>query len=268
MSDIYQLCLESSYCEDLKAALSVSDVATRYGGDDFDLDQQRLKKTPIRLHGNPPDLLGESARTGPGQDAWNAIQLHRWMPEMTAVQAVDPRVWAYLTHSLYFQYSKKRWGIEGGKDPAKHIKNRWFLRGGRQGLLSNSIARLWWAAELTFAPWVRDRVYFAPLVDKYSDDYIFTRRLFSHQNMFQGLVARHFGGSLRIRICMLEAFERHAAKHSNLSALSEMVELKLNLICSYRVLSALPFRTLVVVMETQLQRAMEELQQRGTATKS
>lgn len=256
MPDPHQLCLETSYLEDLKRSLDVVDINEVYGATSFSLDQKRLKITPITLAGPAPDLVGEKGTTGPSDDAKNAILLHRWMPGMSSAQGGDPRLWTYLTHSHFWSYARSRWGIEGGKSQVRHILNRWFLRGGRQGLNSNAVARLWWGAHLTYAPWVVDPLYFSTI--ERDDEYALTRRIFSQQNMFQGLVSRRFGSSFRVRVCLLEAFERLASSHSNLSALSEDVEKKVNLVCSYRVLSALPFEKLMALMERHVSVSLEE----------
>lgn len=255
----YQLCLDRDYCDELKARLSSIDIDAEYGAPGpLELDPTRLKRTPIILTSPVPMLLEEDATTSPSHDAKNAILVHKYLGQMTSAQGADERVWAYLTHTSFHDYARARWGIEGGADQPRHIRNRWFLRGGRQGLLSNAVARLWWAAHLTHAPWDRDP-YFAPLREKHSDDYVFTRWIFDNQNMFQGLVARRFGSSFRVRVCMLEAFDRHAKAHPNRSALSEAVERRLNLVCSYRVLSALPFENLMSVMERHVRDAVEAL---------
>lgn len=254
-----QLCIASDYCAELKARLADNHIHSDYGAaGPIQLDSTRLKRTPITPAGPPPHLLNEDGGTSPADDGKNAILVHKHLKNMTSAQGADERLWTYLTHTAFHDYTKARWGIEGGADKAKHIRNRWFLRGGRQGLLSNSVARLWWAAHLTYAPWERDS-YFEPLQERHTDDYVYTRWIFDNQNMFQGLVARRFGSSFRVRICMLEAFERRAKPFSNRSALSEAVERRINLVCSYRVLSALPLDSLLSMMEHHVQELMDAL---------
>lgn len=264
MSEINLMCLSGSYHDELKSGLDELDVVEVYGAGPRQLDQGRLMKTPVVLRGPAPDLLQEDRTTSPKDDAVNAMQVHRYLGLMTSLQGADQRVWAYLTHAVFHEYTKARWGVEGGKDPAKHVRNRWFMRGGRQGLLGNSIARLWWGAHMTYAPWESDP-YFEPLSHEHEDDYVYTRMLFRNQNLYQGLVARRFGSSARVRIGLLEALYRQANDHANLSALSEEVERRVNLVCSYRVLSALPLETLLKVLGDHVDHARTALETKPAA---
>ena len=69
----------------------------------------------------------------------------------------------------------------------------------------NAFSRLWWAAELTYAPWEKDQKFNCFKTD---DPYKYTKIL-SENNKSQAIVdvlEREFGGSLLFRICFLEAF--------------------------------------------------------------
>lgn len=247
----YQRCLASDYLKELTIALSNPSMLERYQASTFGLDESRLLNTPIALRGKTPNLLGPGAN-----DATNAMLVHKYLGELRPDQATDPRLWTYLTHAEFFEYTKMRWPGERSKNRAEHVHNRFFLKGGRSGQLGNAIARLWWGAQFTYAPWERVRD-LEPLKGRHTDPYVYTRRFFSTQELFQGLMARRFGSSPLVRICYLEAVERLAVGNHipKQAATLKRLSLNLNLVSSYRVLDALPFAVLMPIMEAEARRA-------------
>ena len=88
------------------------------------------------------------------KDLENAKIVHRAFPELTPLQARDPRLWTRLTHVECWDYMRKRWDVDRvvGADSRKEEFLRWryFLRRHEsRALLRNGIARLWWYAHLT-----------------------------------------------------------------------------------------------------------------------
>jgi len=256
----YQKRLESRYIDTLITELREDDLAKKYGVVGFSLDESRIKLTPLPVYGRVPELIRSDGSAPVEDDFKNAILVYKYLGRMTEEQAADRRLWAYLTHTDFRAYTFARWGQP---KTVNVVKNRWFKREGRQGLLGNSIARLWWGAHLTHAPWERDS-YLEPLGKESLDDFEYTRWLYKNQNIFQGVVARRFGSSLRLRICFLEAMRRRASEFANLSDLSELVERQINLVCSYRELAELPFEKLMSIMEGMVVGVMARLPKKGT----
>lgn len=256
MTDVgYQKRLEGGYIDEMITALREGELAEKYGPMGFLLDESRIKPTPLPLHGRVPELVRPDGTAPVEDDAKNAILVYKYLGRMTEEQAADGRLWAYLTHTDFRAYTFARWGEP---KTVAVVRSRWFKREGRQGLLGNSMARLWWGAHLTHAPWERDP-YLEPLAKRGLDDYDYTRWLYKNSNIFQGVVARRFGSSLRLRICFLEALRRRASDFANLSDLSEYVERQINLVCSYRELAELPFEKLMAVMEGMVAGVMTRL---------
>ncbi len=87
------------------------------------------------------------------------------------------------------------------------IFDHWFVSGNDRDLRRHAIARLWWAAQLTYAPWERDPEFFADL--KRDDPYYFTRTLLATQDIYQQVLERAMGRSNRILISILDYLARN-----------------------------------------------------------
>ena len=55
--------------------------------------------------------------------------------------ASDERLWAGLSHTLFYEYMRKRWP---GENTSKEIINHYFFQGGTRSYMVNTLARLWW----------------------------------------------------------------------------------------------------------------------------
>ncbi|MCM3186378.1 DUF6339 family protein [Priestia megaterium] len=111
-------------------------------------------------------------------DADNAISIHKAL-DLTITQAIDERLWAYLTHVTFWDYMKNRWNVSKLEKPKEVIKERYFFGGGDRRFTRNGIARLWWAAQIT--------------KDETRDDpYELTKILFTTQDIAQNLLERNF----------------------------------------------------------------------------
>ena len=126
------------------------------------------------------------------------------------IQASDQRLWTTLSHTAGWDYMQGRWNLENTRKKTnlrEFILTRWHYKPGsiRTALARNAFSRLWWAAELTYAPWEKDQKFNCFKTD---DPYKYTKIL-SENNKSQAIVdvmEREFGGSLLFRICFLEAF--------------------------------------------------------------
>jgi hypothetical protein len=74
--------------------------------------------------------------------------LYTALRHLSPVQASDERLWAYLTHTTFWEYMTQRWPIaqyEGKARLAENIQERYFFMSDRpRALVRNGIARLWW----------------------------------------------------------------------------------------------------------------------------
>lgn len=260
-----QRCLTRHYHDTLLASLNHPSQVSLYNNPTFEVDETQLLDTPIAIREKLPRLLRKDGTAPLTDDAKNAILVHKYLKDLRPHQAADGRLWAYMTHTDFFSYTKARWPGTRGKNARRNIANHYFLRGGRQGLIQNSVARLWWGAHLTHAPWESDPQ-LMPLADKFTDPYEYTRIFFYRQEVFQGLMARRFGSSLLVRICTLEALR--VLKEDGLTRLADTAKIMsktLNLLSSYRVLSALPYELLMPMMLEHAKRARSVLEKRDLA---
>ncbi len=188
-------------------------------------------------------------------DLDNAIALHEYYKNIDETQASDPRLWAYLSHIEFRKYSLARWGAGGSyKDLYEEKKQKainqllehWFVSGNDRDLRRHSIARLWWAAHLTYAPWERDQEFFGDLKKK--DPYYFTRILLSTQDIYQQVLERAMGRSNRILITILEYLgknEKFAQSRENIRSLMK----ELNLAYGTKKIIALDRQSLKALIE-------------------
>ncbi|MEH6972418.1 MULTISPECIES: DUF6339 family protein [unclassified Bacillus (in: firmicutes)] len=87
-------------------------------------------------------------------DFENAVALHESLP-LTRMQAVDERLWVYLSMVEYWEYTKLRWELDlknlTDKKQQGRIRERYLVRSTEtdRPFLRNAISRLWWAVEET-----------------------------------------------------------------------------------------------------------------------
>ncbi|MBR2012164.1 MAG: hypothetical protein IKA08_02795 [Alphaproteobacteria bacterium] len=142
-------------------------------------------------------------------DAQSAEKIFNYL-KISPIQASDSRLWAYLTHVTFCKYVKSRWPIDQKdeeKNKIKKVRTQWLATSSSRSFRTNAIARLWWAAYSTVAPWEND-VYFKSLPDQ-SDRFIYTKVMFSKQDIATNLLDRRFGRSQHIIIAILEFIRTH-----------------------------------------------------------
>jgi hypothetical protein len=128
-------------------------------------------------------------------DAENAVIIHKAL-NLTISQAIDERLWSYLTHVTFWEYMRKRWDISKLENPKGVILERYFLSGGGDKRFTrNGIARLWWAAEIT-----KDT--------NRSDPYELTKILFTTQDIAQNLLERSFSRNIKITKSILSVLSK------------------------------------------------------------
>lgn len=129
----------------------------------------------------------------PKDDLENTRIVYNALRKLSPVQAMDERLWAYLTHATWWEYMTKRW-----ENPNENqIRSRFFLKNrGISGLVLNGISRLWWFGHLTFDP-------------SLDDPYSLTKVLLKSQDIQTGLLQRTFGRSADVRRGALKFLDTH-----------------------------------------------------------
>ncbi len=187
-----------------------------YLKEDFFVNEADLLPSTIVVEGKPP-VLSTPENDPVSADLDNAIVLHEYYRNLDETQASDPRLWTYLSHVEFRKYSLARWGLKVSLEDLEDLTERskainyllehWFISGNDRDLRRHAIARLWWAAHLTHAPWETDPVFFAEL--RKDDSYYYTGILLLTQDIYQQVLERAMGRSNRILISVLDYFGTH-----------------------------------------------------------
>lgn len=219
MSNGYaQKIFKKSAAERLRNELRSDASLESYFKESFPVKNEELWPSTIIVEGRPPILHAPDDDPVSG-DLENAIALHKYYRNLDETQASDPRLWAYLSHVEFRKYTLARWGLDGTYSDIKdnrekkakainYLLEHWFAVGGNdRDLRRHAIARLWWAAHLTYAPWEADPEFFSDL--KKDDAYFYTRVLFSTQDIYQQVLERAMGRSNRVLISVLDYLATH-----------------------------------------------------------
>lgn len=143
-------------------------------------------------------------------DAENAKRIHKSLKSLSPAQAIDPRIWTYLTHVVYPDYMAKRW-LGDKKEVAKGTLERYFASGNR-GIIRNGIARLWWYGYLTYD-------------ESRLDPYELTAFILSNQDIAQGLLERNLGNNKKWLINMLDIIKKLKEEYPSLTSKKNMQSL-------------------------------------------
>lgn len=233
----------TKYLQQLKDELADTNGLSRYSATQFELSDQGLAETRIEISNVAPIL-----HTQPNEDATNAIKVYEYLVNLDASAACDERIWAYMTHSTFRDYMIGRWPLNASDkdllDKSNRIKtftsvnDHWFY--GQRGVVRNGIARLWWGAHVSIAPWERDDADFFRDIDK-SDRYRYTKLLFSKSVIYQQIMERETTRTPRIKTALFEYIYENPdiSKHE-----IGMIAKKIDLAKSYRKLETMDYHEL------------------------
>jgi hypothetical protein len=144
--------------------------------------------------GKPADLL----------DLENTKTIYMALRHLSPIQAADERLWVYLSHVTYWDYMRKRWGVEqyAGKPRfAEIVGERYFFTSSDRprALIRNGLARLWWYGYTTYD-------------EKRSDPFELTAVLLKNLDVAQSILERAFSRNLMLTRAMLSVLlEREKA---------------------------------------------------------
>lgn len=118
-------------------------------------------------------------------DFENAVLIYEYLKDLDPTIASDTRLWTYLSHVPFWDYTKKRWPTRdsGAHNTGEHILTHWFIRDlNARSIADHGIARLWWGAYMTYD-------------ENREDKYELTRELFSMldytRTLFEGSLGRN-----------------------------------------------------------------------------
>lgn len=102
------------------------------------------------------DLVPLNSGLSSGEmDLENCKIIYENLSFLTESQASDERLWAGLTHSVFYDYMRKRFGYAEGPVPnvkaSGKIHSQFFYKGGiRAGFFRNRISKCWWIGKCTY----------------------------------------------------------------------------------------------------------------------
>jgi hypothetical protein len=211
------------YCAELAEAVRLGNSLEEYGNKNFEPEIDKCIEAPaIILSGEEPVLGGN------GNDAAAAISVYKYLGDLNELQASDKRLWTTLTHTTFRGYVIDRWPAKSPDIEAKKsaIMRRWFAEGGSDRTLeNNAIARLWWGAHLTYAPWKVNPDEFGHLEKE--DEFYYTKRLFSLQELIKVTMESSLGRSSKVLIALLAYLDKHPELVNNEDVGDLMKELNL-----------------------------------------
>jgi hypothetical protein len=205
------------------------------------LQDDDFHTTPFELASEWPQLISviSQGQRAASTDPENAERIYRALGNLKPVYATDRRLWTALTHGPYWGYTRWRYPrIPEGERGTTYVRSHWFASGsGLSALRRNAIARLWWGAHLTIAPWERDEglTRFA-----HANRFHYTRIMLSSQQLYQDIMERDFGSNMRLRICLLDTLDARRAMVSNFDHLVRRFVTRINLVLEYQHLLTLP----------------------------
>lgn len=175
--------MSDSSLEELK--VNISSNLDKYKGEEVWVNQYfgaKMWSFPSKIRIESIDLHMPQSNTV-HFDFENTKKIYTSLKRLSVVQATDERLWAYLTHTTFWKYMRKRWPVESylGKDkPEEAIKERYFFMANRdRALIRNGIARLWWYGYVSYD-------------ENREDPFELTKVLLSKLDIAQSLLERSF----------------------------------------------------------------------------
>lgn len=145
-----------------------------------------------------PDLSAKGDRAA--FEPANAIGLYASLGAMPKVAAADGRLWAYLAFGPLRPYMEARWALNAERNWKRRVEDRWLLKAPTTGaLIRHGLARLWWLADLTYDPTLRQRASFA-----HQDEWQYLRIALSNEDRVMAIFDRSTGAMRELRFALLD----------------------------------------------------------------
>jgi len=246
MDESYQEIFTRSYTDFLREQLQKGIIIKDYLTPVVEYPADSKLQSTLAVSGEVPKL-----EYGANDDFDNAVKIFEYLRNLDKTQASDKRLWIYLSHVTFRDYTMNRWQLDYSEQDSmkldekrkaiNYIAEHWFVSGNDRSMRRHSIARLWWAAYLTSAPWKNKPDYFQSLEHK--DQYVYTRVLLSSQDIYLQILERGLGRSDEILITVLEFLRRNPEFSESRDNVRSLIK-ELNLALSYRKLSLLSYSNL------------------------
>lgn len=136
---------KESYLRTLKGNVASGASLDLYSRDKFEIDNTQLREITIY----EPEDLSSKMNPSKERDFESAVAIYEAYKGLPPVVATMERFWAYVTHTILFEYTRDRWEPNSGDAEKKksNIMDHWFV--GENGILRNAAATLWWGIHLT-----------------------------------------------------------------------------------------------------------------------
>lgn len=133
-------------------------------------------------------------------DLENTRRVYSALRHLDHAQAIDERLWAYMTHVYYWNYMRSRWPLEGKDRPSVFLRERYFFISNRdRALTRNGMARLWWYGYVSYD-------------ETKKDPFELTRLLLYTLDITASLLERSFSRNQSITRGVLEALAERQAQ--------------------------------------------------------
>lgn len=180
-------------CEDLLTFQSNLLLRDKYKEPYYDATGLDFLKIQTKYQIDDDLILGVESK----DDCQNSIEIFKQLSNLDKVQANDKRLWVALTHTIFYNYSWRRWDIAAERTSDDKIIDRLHFEGaGIDSRMGNSISRLWWTAKVTYD-------------NKRSDEFELTRLIWEKQDIQVALMERSFSTYPNIVQGFLEFFEQN-----------------------------------------------------------
>lgn len=151
------------------------------------------------------DLPSLIVSSNPSDDWKNAYLIFNSMKNLPTIYARDERLWAYLTHFIYWDYMKTRW-YNSNID----LASRYFFKGNASGdtisvssipYTRNGIGRLWWGAYVVYNESLDNPLEYLP-------------EIFVTQDLFVGICERSVSKNKNLTTSILKMVRKYKLNES------------------------------------------------------
>lgn len=183
--------LTQNCCEDLLTFSSRTELREKYNRETYDVTGLEFLKIPTKYFVDDSIVLGTTSK----DDCQSSITIFQELMNLDKVQANDKRLWTCLTHTIFFDYTRKRWNINAGTSEDT-ITSRFHFEGvGIEARMRNAISRLWWAAKITYDESLQNKFELTELLWEKQDVYtaIVERSFATYPNLVHGFLEFYKG---------------------------------------------------------------------------
>lgn len=188
--------LTKQCCEDLLTFSSRTDLRAKYNNEFYDTSSLDFLNVSTKYFIDDSIKLGTNSK----DDCQSSVAIFNSLINLDKVQANDKRLWTCLTHTIFFNYTKRRWDIDRNSSDDTIISRFHFEGVGIEARMRNAISRLWWTAKITYD-------------NCREDPFELTKLIWEKQDIHVALMERSFGTYPNFVSSFLEFYKMN--KHLN-----------------------------------------------------